>query len=218
MNIIWKRWLKRIQRSYIFRKYWSQFIRKWKKKEVTYGKIEGLDKDHQHWRKKALDEPIELKEKIYKRFSEFAKLQADKMKLENNKRPISEEGIQILNNQAEESDLGRLERFKKWEKENLIGLSVISISIAGIITTIIIGARRAIKQGANALGSLGKALANLAKKLGPLLAPLLNLISQILTWGAKGIAFLAKNLWILAIALAYFLYNRWKEYCKDKKK
>ena len=72
-----------------------------------------MDKGRQHWRKKALDKPTEIKEKIYKSFSEIAKLQADKMRLENNERPIYDEGIQILNENAEESDLKRLERYKK---------------------------------------------------------------------------------------------------------
>ena len=36
-----------------------------------------------------------------------------------------------------------------------------------------------------------------------------------LTWGAKGIEFLAKNIWLLAIVLTYFVYN---EYKKRKKK
>ena len=46
----------------------------------------------------------------------------------------------------------------------------------------------------------------------------IELISQILILGAKGIASLAKNLWILAMALVYFLYQRYEEYRKDKKK
>ena len=86
------------------------------KNELMSGKIEGLDKDYQYWRKKALDEPFETKEQIYTNFSKIAKHQADKMRLENNERPIHDEGIQILNEQAEESSLGRLERFKKWSK------------------------------------------------------------------------------------------------------
>ena len=85
-----------------------------------------------------------------------------------------------------------------------MGISAVAISIAGIITTIIISARKVIKQGA-------KAIANVAKKLGPLIGPILNLIAQMLTWGAKGIEFLSKNLWLLAIALAYFVYDQYKQ-------
>ena len=142
------------------------------------GKIEGLDKDYQYCRKKALDEPNEIKEQIYKNFSKIAELQADKMRLENNERPVYDGGINILDNQAEESDLGRLERFKKWAKENLSGLSTVAIAVAGIIATIVVRARNVIKQDS-------KAVANFAKALGPLFSSVLNLIAQILTLGGK---------------------------------
>ena len=89
-------------------------------------------------------------------------------------------------------------------KENLMGLSAIAIA------TIVIRVRKVIKQGANAVGSIAKALKNLAKKLGPIIAPLLNLISQIFILGAKGIPFLVKNLLLLAIVLAYFIYDQYK--------
>ena len=182
-----------------------------KKKEVIRGKIDGFDREHQHWKNKANLETAEPKKSIYKSFSEIAKLQADKMRLENNERPISEEGIQILNENAEESDLGRLERFKKWAKENLLGLSAVAISVAGIITAIVIRARNALKQGAKVVGNLGKAIANIGQNFGAVISAVLNLISQVLSWGAKGIAFLAKNLWILAIAITYFLYEEYKK-------
>ena len=117
-----------------------------KKKEVIRGKIDGFDKEYQHWRNKYDLETAEPQKSIYISFSEIAKLQADKMRHENNERPISEEGITILNEQAEESDLGRLERFKNWAKENLAGLSAAAISVAGIIGPIVIRARNVLKQ------------------------------------------------------------------------
>ena len=51
-----------------------------------------------------------------------------------------------------------------------------------------IRAWKVIKQGSKAV----KSLANVAKKLGPLLAPVLNLIAQILTWGQKVLHFSLK--------------------------
>ena len=131
------------------------------------------------------------------------------MRLENNERPISEEGIQILNENAEESDLGRLEKFKKSAKQNL--LEVQSISVAGIITAIIINARNALKQGVKAVGNLGKAITNIGKNFGAVISAVLNLISQISSWGAKGIVVLAKNLWILAIAITFYMKNTNRE-------
>ncbi len=44
----------------------------------------------------------------------------------------------------EEEDITRFQKLKKWLKENLVGLSAVGISIAGIITTIIMAGRKAL--------------------------------------------------------------------------
>ena len=134
-----------------------------------------------------------------------ARLQADNERLKNNERPIHDETLEIINDEISTSDLGRLERFKEWARNNLIGLSAIAITIAGIVTTVVIAGRKAVKQAARATGKLAKALVNIGKKLGPLIAPLLNLMAQAITWGAKGLEFLSKNLWLIAVAFAWFL-------------
>jgi predicted negative regulator of RcsB-dependent stress response len=118
--------------------------------------------------------------------------------------------MSIVEEEVEINDLTRFEKFKKWAKENITGISVVAISAAGIITTIIMGARSAAKKGAGAASKFAKALANLAGKVGPVLSSVLNLVAKVLGWGAKGIAFVANNLWILALALTYFLYNEYK--------
>ena len=82
------------------------------------------------------------------------------------------EYIGEINNQIEkeevreqqEEDISRLQRFKEWAKENMVGLSAIATSIAGIITTIIVSTRKAILRGAQATGKFAKALNNLSKK------------------------------------------------------
>ena len=93
----------------------------------------------------------------------------------------------------------------------MVGISGLAIGIAGLITTIIIAARKAALVGAQGVSKFSKAVANLGKKLWPLLAPIFSIISQILSWGAKGLAFLSRNLWILAIAFAWFVYDQYKE-------
>ena len=175
------------------------------KGETTEQKIEFLDIQADHWRQKALLETDERKEKWYKDAEKMTRLVADKIRLENDVRPEEEETVSIIQQEIEESDIGRFEKFKKWSKENLLGLSAVAISIAGILTTIIIGVRNALKSGARAVGNLGKAIANIGKNFGALISSLLNLIGSILAWGAKGITFLAKNLWILTLAITYFL-------------
>ena len=134
-----------------------------------------------------------------------AKLQADFERLKNNEKPIHDETLDIINDEIQENDLSKLERFKQWARENLIGFSAIAISIAGIITTVVIAGRKAVKETAKGVGTVAKALFNLGKKLGPLIAPMLNILATAVSWGVKGLEFLSKNLWLLVIILLWFL-------------
>ena len=134
-----------------------------------------------------------------------ARLQADFERLKNNEKPVHEETLDIINDEVRENDLSKLERFKQWARENLIGFSAIAISIAGIITTVVIAGRKAVKDTAKGVGRVAKALFNLGKKLGPLIAPILNILATAVSWGVKGLEFLSKNLWLLVIILLWFL-------------
>ncbi|CAB3992702.1 Hypothetical predicted protein [Paramuricea clavata] len=109
--------------------------------------------------------------------------------------------------EAQLEDISRLRRFIKWLGEEKVGLAGIAISTASLITTLLVHARGAIVETAKATGKVAKALANLAKKAGPILVPILNTIATALSWGAKGIAWLASHLWVLAIAAALMVYN-----------
>ena len=44
--------------------------------------------------------------------------------------------------EQQEEDITRLQKFKEWAKENMAGLPALVISIAGTITTIIVGSRK----------------------------------------------------------------------------
>ena len=134
-----------------------------------------------------------------------ARLQADFERLKNNEKPVHEETLDIINDEIQENDLSKLERFKNWARENLIGFSAIAISIAGIITTVIIAGRKAVKETAKGVVKVTKALFNLGKKLGPLIAPILNILATAVSWGVKGLEFLSKNLWLLVIIVLWFL-------------
>ena len=134
-----------------------------------------------------------------------ARLQADFERLKNNEKPIHDETLDIINDEIQENDLTKLERFKQWARENLIGFSAIAISIAGIITTVVIAGRKAVKESAKGVGKVAKALFNLGKKLGPLIAPILNILATAVSWGVKGLEFLSKKLWLLVIILLWFL-------------
>ena len=98
----------------------------------------------------------------------------------------------------------------------MVGLSALAVSIAGIITTIIVSARKAILRGSQATGKFAKTLYNLGKKLGSLAAPLLNIIAQVISFGAKGLAWLASNLWVLVVAFTLYLVGEYRKRRKMK--
>ena len=102
----------------------------------------------------------------------------------------------------------RFKKFKEWVKRNLGGISVFAISVAGIITTIVMGMKTVVKKGANATSKFGKFLGKLAEKAGPVLGALLNLAAGLLKLGAKGVSFLAENIWILAVIITYALWDQ----------
>ncbi|CAB4025012.1 Hypothetical predicted protein [Paramuricea clavata] len=109
--------------------------------------------------------------------------------------------------EAQLEDISRLRRFIDWVGKEKVGLVGIAVSTASLITALLIHARGAIVKTAKATGKVAKALANLAKKAGPILVPILNAVATALSWGAKGVAWLASHLWVLAIAAALMVYN-----------
>jgi hypothetical protein len=109
--------------------------------------------------------------------------------------------------QAQEEDISRFRKFVKWLGEEKVGLTGVAVSTASLITALLIHARGAIIGTAKATSKVAKALANLAKKAGPILVPILNAIAAALSWGAKGVAWLASHLWVLAVAAALLVYD-----------
>ena len=109
--------------------------------------------------------------------------------------------------QAQEEDISRFRKLVKWLGKEKVGLTGVAVSTAGLITALLIHARGAIIGTAKATSKVAKALANLAKKAAPIIVPVLNAIATALSWGAKGIAWLASHLWVLAIAAALMVYN-----------
>ena len=170
----------------------------------------GLKVQEEYFRDLARDEPNELKSKLYEEMADVCVLKADEIRLRRNQRPESEITQNIVEEEAQNNDLTRFERFKRWSKKNLAGISVVAISVAGIITTIVMGARTVVKRGASATSKFAKSIAKVDEKAAPVIGGLLNLAAKVLTAGAKGINFLANNLWILAVAIAYALYEKRK--------
>jgi hypothetical protein len=83
--------------------------------------------------------------------------------------------------QAQEEDISRFHKLVKWLGEEKVGLTGIAVSTASLITALLIHARGAIIGTAKATSKVAKALA----------IPILNAIATALSWGAKGVAWLA---------------------------
>ena len=180
------------------------------------GQIEGLERHTKYFTDLEEKEQDPTKKHLYKTSKELCIAKKSYMEVKAGFRPESEEALSMIQEEAERNDLTRFERFKRWSKENLVGVSAIAISVAGIITTVVISGRNAVKKGAKAVGQFGKALANLAKKAGPAIATILNVLAQVLTWGAKALEFLSRNLWIVALFLTYLVYKTVKGRIKSK--
>ncbi len=179
-------------------------------------KIAGLKVNIGHWRDLEQQERNPTKKQLYKTAKELCIAKKSYMEVKAGFRPESEDALSMIQEEVERNDLTRFERLKKWAKENLVGVSAVAISVAGIVTAVVISGRNAVKKGAKAVGQFGKALANLAKKAGPAIATILNVLAQVLTWGAKALEFLSRNLWIVALFLTYLVYDTVKGRMKSK--
>ena len=154
----------------------------WKKVRLETEKV--VEEGSPNEAKRARSEMLKLES-----LGKTALLQADNERLKNNEKPIHKETLEIIDDEIQTNDLSKLEKFEEWARQNLIGFSAVAISIAGIITTVIIAGRKAVKGTAKGVGKLAKALFNVGKKLGPLIAPILNMIATAVSWGAKGLEF-----------------------------
>jgi hypothetical protein len=96
-------------------------------------------------------------------------------------------------------DISRLRRFIDWVGKEKVGLSDLAVSTAGLITALLIHARGALIKTVNTTGKLAKALAKLEKKAGSILIPIINALTSALKYGAKGVAWLASNIWVVVV-------------------
>ena len=176
-------------------------------KDQYDAKIAGLKEDIKHWKNLEEKEQNPTKKLLYKTAKELCITKKSLMEVRAGKRPESEEAQTMIGEETERNDLTRFQRFKKWAKKNITGVSAVTISVAGSITAAVMTGRNALKKVAKPMGQFGKALANIAKKAGPAIATILNILAQALTWGAKALEFLSRNLWMVALFLTYLLYD-----------
>ena len=176
-------------------------------------RIKALGIEMEHWKKepdKAKAEGKNNKALLYDAMRKAAELKADKIRLKLNQKPVSKEVLSMIEEETDVNDLTRFERFKKWARENVVGVSAISISIAGIVTAVVIGARSVVKKGGKALGKFAKGVSKVFKKLGPLFSALGTLLSKMILAGSQGLLWLSQNLWVLFLIITSIVYNEYR--------
>ena len=93
--------------------------------EITVkGSIDVIKTEETYWRNLAERTQQAEKKLLYESIADVAALKADELRLRANVRPENEITQNIVEEESENNDLTRFERFKRWAKRNL-----------GIITT-----------------------------------------------------------------------------------
>ena len=136
---------------------------------VMGDRIDAIRAEETHWRDLAKRQDDPKKKLLYKSIADVAELKADELRLRPNVRPEGKLARSIVEEEVENNDLARFERFKRCTKRNLGGISVVAISVVGIITTIAVGARNAVKRGASVASKFAKTLGKIAEKAAPVL-------------------------------------------------
>ena len=77
----------------------------------------GLKVQEEYFRDLARDEPNELRSKLYEEMADVCALKVDEIRLRRNQRPESELARSIVEEEAQNNDLTRFERFKRWAKK-----------------------------------------------------------------------------------------------------
>ncbi len=101
-------------------------------KDQYDAKIAGLKVDTEHWENLEEKEQDPTKKQLYKTAKELCVAKKSYMEVRANQRPESEEALSMIGEETERNDLTRFERFKKWAKENITGVSAVAISVAGM--------------------------------------------------------------------------------------
>ena len=81
----------------------------------------GLKVQEEYFRILAKDEPNELRSKLYEEMADACVLKGDEIRLRRNQRPESELARSIVEEEAQNNNLTRFKRFKRWSKKKFGG-------------------------------------------------------------------------------------------------
>ena len=102
------------------------------------------------------------------------------------------------------------EKFKEWVKKNGIAASSILISLGAVVPMLATSLQSGVKNLADGTYKFGKGLVNVLKKLGPIFSALGNVLLAVLKIFSNGFLWLSSNLWVLLVALVFFLWTGYR--------
>ena len=168
----------------------------------------------------------ELQKKINELETRSEKTENDKKMLKKYKQVFDKIRIEVQGLDQEYSSYARyrnklqdnnlLRFFKKLKdilRSNLPVVGAIVAIIAGGISIVIAVLKltgKGITAAAKATHETGKGIARFLAKFGPIMASIGSFIISLMSYLARGLMFIASNLWILLIALVGFLYNEYR--------
>ena len=90
------------------------------KGETPQEKIDFLEKQVKYWKRRETQVTQKEMKQWYQEAEKITRNQAEKIRLENEMRPEEETTVAIIQQEIDNTDLGRYERFKKWAKKKYV--------------------------------------------------------------------------------------------------
>ena len=149
--------------------------------EINNG-IEYLKIQAEDFGKKANDTDNPFKKANYEMYKERTEFEIDRFKMDFlDKRPESNGTIKAIEEETDNNPEVAFEKFKRFAKENFVGISGVLIGIAGIVATIAVAIRNSAKRAGNTAQKAGKAgCRRISWKLG-------EKLGKIISWAGDNI-------------------------------
>ncbi len=111
-------------------------------KQQFNDKIKSLRDEAERYRELRENEKDPTKKVLYQAAKDLCVMKEINMKMKANEKPESELGQNMIEEETDVNDLTRFERFKKWAKENITGVSAVAISVAGVVTAAVMSGQQ----------------------------------------------------------------------------
>ena len=168
--------------------------------EMITTQINGLKVQAESLGERLDKEQNPLKQQAYRIYIEKAELVADRLKMDFlDKKPDTPEMIAAVQEETDNNPEVAFEKFKKFVRENFIGISGALIGIAGIITSIAVGIRSSAKTAGNVMQKSGNENSTKGGLQG-FVGQVIENLGKIISWSGDNI-FLSMGIIIVMVVV-----------------